>query len=290
MMGKQGRKAVHTGEQPPGLATAVLGDARLYLRLIGMQVRAQAQYKVSLLIEIITHLLVTASELLAILIMFSAFPRLGGWSVGEVALLYALTTISFGLAELIGAGIDLFPETIRRGDFDRVMLRPTGILLQVIGSDFRLRRLGRITQGGLALLVALRLLPSLGWTPLKVAVLLMGLVTCAVIFIAVLLLGATLCFWTVETTELTNILTYGGREMLSYPLTIYTQIIQRFFLFVVPLAFGAYVPACYVLGRPMPLGLPRDAVVAAPLAALFFSAVAALAWRYGVRHYQSTGS
>lgn len=289
-MSARQRGAAPAREDQFGLAMAVLGDARLYLRLIGMQMRAQAQYKVSLLIEIITHLLVTGSELLAILIMFSAFPRLGGWRVGEVALLYALTTISFGLAELIGAGIDLFPETIRRGDFDRVMLRPAGVLAQVIGSDFRLRRLGRITQGGLALLVALRLLPGLAWTPLKLVVLLMGLLTCAAIFMAVLLLGATLCFWTVETTELTNILTYGGREVLSYPLTIYTQAMQRFFLFVVPLAFGAYVPACYLLGRPLPLGLPRDAVFAAPLAALVFGAVAALAWRYGVRHYQSTGS
>jgi len=88
------------------------------------------------------------------------------------------------------------------------------------------------------------------------------------------LLGATVCFWTVETTELINILTYGGREMLSYPLTIYHQLLQRFFLFVVPVAFGSYVPACYILERPLPSGLPNTLVFAAPLAAIIFAFMA----------------
>jgi len=268
----------------------VLSDLRLYQRLVGMQLRAQAQYKINLVIDIGTYLCVTGLEFAALLIVLSPFPSLLGWKVGEVAMLYALTAMSFGLAELFGAGIDAFPETIRRGEFDRVLLRPVGVLLQVIGSDFRLRRLGRITQGTIAFIIALHLLPGLHWTALKLIILPLGLVSGAAVFVAILLLGATLCFWTVETTELTNILTYGGREMLSYPLTIYHQVLQRFFLFVVPLAFGTYVPTCYLLGRSLPFGLPSELAFVAPLVALAFALVAGAVWRFGVRHYQSTGS
>ena len=78
--------------------------------------------------------------------------------------------------------------------------------------------------------------------------------------------------------------------MLGYPLTIYTREFQRFFLFVVPLAFGSYVPACYVLGRPLPFGLPGALAFAAPLIALVFALAAGAIWRVGIRHYQSTGS
>jgi ABC-2 type transport system permease protein len=268
----------------------VLDDVRLYRRLIRMQIRAQAQYKASLAIDIGTYLFVTGLEFTVIFIFFSRFPTLLGWSVGEVALLYALTSLSFGLAEMIGAGIDQFDQTVRRGEFDRVLLRPVSALVQVAGSDFRLRRLGRLTQGIIGFAVALRLLPAVPWTPARLAMLPLGIASGAVVFLAVLLLGATVCFWTVETTELTNIFTYGGREMLSWPLTIYHQLFQRFFLFVVPLAFGAYVPTCYLLGRPLPLGLPTPAAFAAPLAALIFALVAGAIWRFGVRHYQSTGS
>lgn len=265
-------------------------DLRLYHRLIGMQLRAQAQYKASLIIDIGTYFAVTGLEFVALLIVYGPFPTLLGWKVGEVALLYGLTSIGFGLAETIGAGIDGFADTIRRGEFDRVLLRPVGAFMQVIGSDFRLRRLGRLTQGAIALALAPRFLPDLHWTATKVAVALAGVVSGVTMFVAILLLGATLCFWTVETTELTNILTYGGCTILSYPLTIYNRALQRLFLYVVPLAFGSYIPACYVLGRPLPFGWPPGRAFAAPAIALVFALIAGAVWRVGVRHYQSTGS
>jgi len=268
----------------------MLADLRLYQRLVGLQLRAQAQYKLNIVVDISTTFAVTLLEFSSVLIYFSTFPTMLGWKVGEVALLYGLMSMSFGLAEMFGAGIQIFPDMIRLGDFDRVLLRPTAPLLLVIGSDFRLRRLGRISQGIATFFVALHLLPDLHWTWLKLLALLVGCVSGSLIFICILLLGATLCFWTVETTELTNILTYGGREMLSYPLTIYNQFLQRVFLFVIPLAFGSYVPTCYILGRSLPFGLPSQITFLAPLVALLFAWVTSLVWSFGVRHYQSTGS
>ncbi len=268
----------------------MLVDLRLYRHLVAMQLHAQMQYKINVLIDIVTYLSVTSLEFVPVLIYFGPFPTLLGWKVGEVALLFAITSMSFGLAELFGAGIDAFDETIRRGEFDRVLLRPAGVLTQVVSSDFRLRRLGRISEGLLVFILALSLLPGLQWTALKLALLPFGIMSGALVFIAILLLGAALCFWTIETTELTNILTYGGREMLSYPLSIYNQGLQRFFLFVVPLAFGTYIPTCYLLGRSLPFGLPGEVAFGAPLVALAFALIAGAIWRFGVYQYQSTGS
>lgn len=269
---------------------AVLHDLLLYRRLIALQIRAQLQYKINVFVDICTYLAVTGLEFGALLLFFGPFPSLLGWKIGEVALLAAIMSIGFGLAELTGAGIDNFADTIRRGEFDRVLLRPVGTFTQVIGSDFRLRRFGRITQGISAFIIALRLLPDLHWTAAKLLVLPISIMGGAVIFVSILLLGATLCFWTVETTELTNILTYGGREMLSYPITIYNQTLQRFFLFVVPIAFGSYVPTCYILGRPLPFGIPSSIAFSVPLIALVFALIAGMVWSFGVHRYQSTGS
>ena len=268
----------------------IIDDIRLYWHLIGIQMRTQMQYKANLAIDIGTFFLTTACEFLGVLVIFGPFPSLLGWRIGEVALLASVMSVSFGIAEMMGAGIDNFSQIIRLGEFDRVLLRPVGALMQVIGSDFRLRRLGRLTQGSIGFVIALVLLPTLHWTLDKVVLLFVSIVSGAIIFISILLLGATLCFWTVETTELTNILTYGGREMLSYPITIYSQTLQKFFLFVVPLAFGSYVPVCSILGRALPFGLPSGIAFAAPLAALLFALMAGGIWRFGVHRYQSTGS
>lgn len=269
---------------------ALRDDLRLYWYLIGIQIRVQLQYKTNLFVDIGTFFLTTSIEFLGVLVIFGPFPSLLGWRIGEVALLATVMSMSFGLAEMLGSGIDNFSTIIRLGEFDRVLLRPVGALIQVIGSDFRLRRLGRLTQGSIGFVIALILLPSLQWTLYKVTLLFIGIVSGAIIFVSVLLLGATICFWTIETTELTNILTYGGREMLSYPLTIYSQTLQRFFLFVVPLAFGSYVPVCVILGHALPFGLPANIAFVSPMIALIFAFVAGYIWRFGVRRYQSTGS
>lgn len=264
----------------------------LYLRLVTMQIKAQMQYRVDLVLDVLTYFLVTALEFATLLIYFVPFPTMLGWSMGEVALLGAVVSIGFGLAELFGGGIDNFAVIIRQGDFDRILLRPVTALMQVSTTQFRLRRFGRITQGIGAFALALFFLRGthLAWTLPKVLVLCLGIVSSALIFVSILLLGATVCFWTVETTELTNILTYGGREMLSYPLTIYHQLMQRLFVFIVPLAFGTYIPVCYILGRTLPFALPGWLAFLSPPIALLFALAALAFWRFGVHHYQSTGS
>jgi ABC-2 type transport system permease protein len=267
-----------------------LNDIRLYRRLILIQIKAQMQYKANLLIDIATYFAVTALEFIGLLLYFVPFPSMLGWKAGEVALVAALMSLGFGMAELFGAGVDNFSEIIRRGEFDRLLLRPASLLVQLIGSDFRLRRLGRLTQGIVAFCIALYLLSGLHWTPLKMLLIPLSIMSGALFFIAILMLGATICFWTIETTELTSLLYYGGREMLSYPLTIYHQILQRFFLFVIPLAFGSFVPACYILEKPLPFGLSLNLAFIAPLLALIMAFICGTIWRFGVLHYQSTGS
>ncbi len=174
----------------------VLSDLRLYQRLIALQLRTQAQYKLNVFVDIGASFAMTCLEFFGIWVYFGTFPSMLGWKVGEVALLYGLMSMSFGMAELFGAGIDMFPEMIRLGDFDRMLLRPAAPLMLVVGSDFRLRRLGRISQGIVTFCFALYLLPDLHWTWLKLIVLPIGIASGALIFISILLLGATLCFWT----------------------------------------------------------------------------------------------
>jgi ABC-2 type transport system permease protein len=264
-------------------------DAGLYRRLIGAHIRAQMQYRVSFILMTLVSFVITGSDLLAILILFNYFGELAGWRAGEVALLYGLAMVAHGLSEMIAAGFDVFPRTIRQGEFDRVLLRPVGIFVQVLAADFQLRRLGRVAQGALALALAIAW-TSITWTPLKVLYLLTALGSGVVMFSALLVLGAVLCFWTVQSIEIVNTVTYGGTEMASYPLPIYHELLQRFFTFIVPLAFVSYFPALYLLDRPEAQELPSWLPGMTPVAAAMLALIAWLAWRGGVRHYQSTGS
>ena len=266
-----------------------MASGALYLRLVGARLRGQLQYRASFLLQAASSFTSTFVELLTIVILFRTFHDLAGWRVGEVALLYGLVSIAFGLSEMLGSGFDEASQLIRTGEFDRVLTRPVAPFVQVLAADIQLRRIGRIAQGIVAVALANRWL-DLAWTLPKGLVFLSAVLSSSTVFFTVLLVGAAICFWTVESSEVQNIFTYGGTELASYPLHIYNRWLQGAFLYFVPLALTSYYPALYVLGKPDPLGLPSILQFLAPLVAALFFAVGLVVWRLGLRHYQSTGS
>jgi len=275
------------------LAAALPGDlgheARLYWRLVAAQVRGQMQYRASFWMQLFGVALVYTVEFASVLFYFLHFETIGGWGLGEVALLYGLSSVSFGIAHTVGGGFAVFSQFIVRGEFDRLLVRPFSALVQVLAADIQLRRLGSVLQGIGALGIGL-VYADVHWTVGTALWLPVTTVSAATVFLALFSLEATLCFWTTQATEIVNAFTYGGSNMTHYPIHIYDRWVRRFLIFVLPLALVIYVPVVALLGRPAPLGLPAWAAWSAPLAAALFAIVAGLAWRTGVRHYRSTGT
>ena len=95
---------------------------------------------------------------------------------------------------------------------------------------------------------------------------------------------------TTETLELMNTLTYGGVEAAQYPLDIYARWFRYFLTFVVPLGCVSFFPVAVVLGRADRTGVAPALALLAPALGFVFLGVSLWAWRFGVRHYTSTGS
>ena len=110
------------------------------------------------------------------------------------------------------------------------------------------------------------------------------------LFGGILVLQATLSFWTVESLEVANVLTYGGVQAAQYPMNIYAAWFRRLLTFGVPLACIAYYPVLAILRRSDPLGAPDWLLPFTPVAGFAFLALAFVAWRAGVARYGSTGS
>jgi ABC-2 type transport system permease protein len=261
----------------------------VYARLVGAQIRSQFQYRLSFALDFVGAFLISFLDFAAVLIIFDNVPRLEGWTVHEVAFLYASTSVSFALVDLAIGHLDLFPRMIREGTFDLVLVRPRGTLLQVIASDFALRRLGRAVQGLLVFGFALSGL-DLDWSIGRVAMVGVMLVAGAFIFAAVWIMGATIAFWTVDGGEFTNAFTYGGNFMTQYPISIYGDWVRRFLAYLVPMAFVCYFPSLYVLGKPDPLGLPKALRFLSPVVAIAACVLAGVVWKLAVRRYRSVGS
>jgi viologen exporter family transport system permease protein len=260
----------------------------LWRRLIGAQVRSQLQYRASFALDLAGAFLISFIDFMAVLVIFHNVHRLGTWSVREVALLYALSSISFALTDLAIGHLDQFPQKIRDGNFDILLVRPRSTLFQVIASDFQLRRLGKAIQGLLVLVYALAAL-DLHWSIGRGVMLALSIPAAIVIFSSVWVVGGCLAFWTTDGGEFTNAFTYGGNFLAQYPVDILGTWLRRFLAYLVPLAFVSYFPALYLLDKPDPLGLPAFLEIASPLVAVGAAVVAGLVWRSAVRHYRSAG-
>ena len=193
-----------------------------YTKLIGAQIRSQMQYRASFFMEALGTALITVLEYASLALIFYRFQDLKGWSLGEIAFLYGLAEISFGAMDLFFSGFDPsnFGLRIRRGGFDQLLLRPINITLQILGSAFMLRRLGKIIVGIFIFSFALRQ-TNLAWTMGKVIYLPFVILGQICFFGGLFIIGSTITFWTVESIEVINIFTYGGSFMTSYPMHIY---------------------------------------------------------------------
>ena len=260
----------------------------IYRRVVGARIRSQLQYRVSFALDVVGTLLVSFLDFGAILVIFHQVPALGGWSVGEVAFLYAISSITFSVSDMVLGHLEQISRLVRDGTFDLILVRPLGSLFQVVSSDFSLRRLGRVVQSVCVLVYAL-IVVDVDWSVGRAAMLALTFVTGPLIFAGVWIAGCALTFWTIERTEFANAFTDGGSFLAQYPINIYGPWVRRFLAFVVPMAFVAYFPALYVLDKDDALGLPRALQFASPLAAAASVAGGLLAWRFAVRRYRSAG-
>ncbi len=263
----------------------------MYRRLVSIRIRAQLQYRVSFLLDLAAAACSTATGFGTLVMVLQRFDGIAGWTLGEVAFLYGMVETAFGIMDLVFSGFDpdTFGPMVQRGEFDQILLRPVNVTLQVLGSDVALRRLSRITQGVVVFGIALALV-DVRWTFAKIAYLPLVLASMVAFFGGLFIVGSTTTFWTVKRIEVINIFTYGGTEMMAYPMHIYAKWMRRFFTYVVPAIFLNYYPALYFLDKPDPLHMPSFAPFLSPVAGLGTLAAALAFWRLGIRHYSSTGT
>jgi ABC-2 type transport system permease protein len=261
----------------------------VYARIVASRIRSQLAYRASFVLDVVAQFVGQGIELVVILVVFTQVPTLGGFSMGEVLLIFGIAATAFGLADLTVGQIEELPDYIRTGELDVMLLRPLGTLPQLLSADVSLKRLGRVATGLVVLGWSLATL-GIHWTPARALLAVVAPLTGAVILSAMWVAANAVSFWLVDGREVANAVTYGSNFSTSYPISIYGPWLRRVMCYAVPAAFVAYFPALALLGRPDPLGLPEVLQWSSPVVAVVTVATAGLVWRSGVRHYQGTGS
>jgi ABC-2 type transport system permease protein len=269
----------------------LLENLVLYRFLLLAQLRSTLQYRVSFILDVLGTSLVTILEFAAFALIFSRFQGLGGWSLLEIMFLYGMVEFAFGLTDMVFDGFDspTFSQHIRKGTLDQFLLRPANLMIQIFGSSISFRRIGRVILGAGIFGYALLHNPQI-WQLEKILYLPLVILGMNLYFGALFLVGAAITIFTTDSTDAMNLFTYGGKDMMSYPMNIYADWLRIMFTFLFPVALVNYYPALFFLGKPDPFGLPSFMPFLAPVAGFMMFLLALQFWKFGLKHYQSAGN
>ena len=272
------------GAPPP----AAGGWSTPYRAVIGSRIRAQRSYRASFVLDLFGSLLVGLTEFAEVWVIFHNVTVLGGLDFFAILLLFGLSNLAFSAADLLVGHVDNLPTFVRMGTIDSFYLRPQPVLAQLVTSEFSLRRLARIGVALVALSAGL-IYNDIAWGLPVMAMLLLAIASGTAIFAGLFVCAASLQFFLINGSELTNSFTYGGSYAASQPASIFPTPLKMIFGYLVPVAFTAYLPTLVILRLPGPSSLPSWLAWLTPLAALWVWLLALTLWRWGTRHYQGGG-
>ena len=266
-----------------------MNTIKLYFKSMAMLMKSQLQYPASFIMQTLAQLVMEGGEMLAVILIVDRFDRLNQWLPGDLYFFFGLMSVTFYLTEFLGRGVTgAFPSMVRTGQLDILLLRPRGILTQVLCSAIDPRRIACIAVGTSALVLGSRL-SHIVWTAAKAALVGEAILFGMLLILGLFLIEAVFCIYSVKSVELVNALTYGGRSACQYPIDIYARPLRVLFTVAAPFALVLHVPAAFILGKPL-YGWPAWTAFVCPLSGAALFGLMYAVFRCGLRHYRSTGS
>ena len=252
--------------------------------------RAWFQYRVDALLKSLAVFLREATGIIVIYFTLLKFDTLSGWDIYEMLFLFSILFLTYGIMIIFFTGLRDFGKTVRDGSFDRFMLRPRGLLFQIIfvNSDW----FAALGHGGLG--IALFILSAgkvgISWNPENIVYYVITIIGGVLIQGAIFLFLASLNIYLLETNSLKEVFYWNARKFAGYPISIFHKAIQFCMTFVVPFAFVNYFPAQFLLRKDDMVNYPAVFMYITPLVGLLMYLLAYAFWRFSIKYYKSSGN
>ena len=248
------------------------------------------QYRVDAVLKSLAVFLREATGIIVIWFTLLKFDSLNGWDIYEMLFLFSLLFLTYGIMIIFFTGLRDFGSTVRSGNFDRFILRPRGLLFQMIfvNSDW----FAALGHGGLGIVLFLISAGKVGiqWSLSSVIYYIFTVAGGVLIQGAVFLTLAALNIYLLNTNSLKDLVYWNARKFAGYPISIFHKAIQIFMIYVMPFAFVNYFPAQYLLRKDDMSAYPEIFMYITPVIGIVMYLLAYLFWRFSIRFYKSSGN
>ncbi|MGW8142266.1 ABC transporter permease [Sphingomonas zeae] len=256
----------------------------LLVALADLAVKRAMQYRLDFLLEGLLSLVVTAVQLVPVLVLFGQREAVAGWSLPAMLVLLGWFMVVRALLEgVISPGLVTAVGGIRTGQFDYVLMRPVGSLFLCSFGDMRPWKLVDLLVGGIVIAIGLhRLGQMLSPTAVLTATVLAaaGLMTLHALYV----LSVAGSFALVRIQSLSHLLS-SFIDFGRWPIQVFQGAWALIFTFILPLAVITSHPARALLNE---AGWTESAISIG--VAAFFTLVSHRIWAGAVRTYRSASS
>jgi ABC-2 type transport system permease protein len=256
----------------------------IYFRCLGQQMKAILAYEADFAILMFSAVLVQIVGFAFIWAIFQRIPSVNGWTFWQVVMMYALIYVTEGVGSLFFEGTWRVSQLVYDGQFDQMLLRPISPIVQVLAGAVGFNGLGNIVTGMVLIGISMANSP-IEWTPGRLVMFAILLVSASTIRVAINLGSAASAFWIRTPWSLVPTFVHQLGDFAKYPITIYSLGVQALIVVAVPFAFISFFPTAYVFG----MEAWSLAGLLTPLVALYCLFIAVVLFRIGLRRYESTG-
>lgn len=256
----------------------------LYFKYLKVHFKSELQYKMSFILSFISQFFVFFGYYFTIICLFDKFSNIKGFTLYEVLLTFGIIQFGYSFCETFFRGIDQFDDLIIDGSFDRLIIRPRNILLQVFCNQVSFVKLSRLLQSIIVLIIAIINI-DVNWNIEKIITLIFMIISSVFIFLSIFILTASYCFFTIKGLEVRNVLTDGCKHMAQYPIGIFKKGFVMFFTCIIPFGFVNYYPLLFILDKEI-----NKIFIISPLITIVYLIPSVIIFYRGIKRYSSVGS
>jgi len=221
--------------------------------------------------------------IMILLVIYRNTNTVAGWSKGDAMILAASCFLMNALIGAFFLSLQEIPQQVRQGTLDFVITKPVDTQFWISTRKFNFDQLGTLLAG-IAMVVYGSLAAHLHPGFLQWLAYIVLMLASIVLFYAFYLVLMTLAIWLVRVDNLW-VLGESVMQIARYPIDIYGPPLQRFFTFVVPLAFVATIPS-----RQLVQGLNGTMIAIGAAWAIASFVFARWFWKFALKHYASASS
>lgn len=257
----------------------MLMEVKNQIKVIALSVKynimKQMTNKVTFITNIVFMILNNASFIVQWIILFSLKDEIGGYTIKEVLLLWALAASTYGLSFIVFRKAFEMPELIINGKLDTFLVQPKNVFLSVITSDTKVSAIGDLIYGYICLFLY-------GITIKNFLLFTIFTITGAIILTAFASIVGSLSFWLVKADVLADSLNNIMISFGTYPGTIFKKGIKLILYTVIPVGIANYIPVDTIIK----FNLVNFLIVA--LFTIAISVIAFVVFYRGLKRYSSS--